>query len=107
MRNIKFLKKAVHEVVTAQHTAFHTAPIYEEDILDEEELEEMSSGGVVGAASAINNKKFKLEIVKKCNKKDIEKDKKWCLYSHKNKLLGRHKTPKDAFAQEKAIQINK
>lgn len=73
MRNIKFLKKAVHEVVTAQHTAFHTAPIYEEDILDEEELEEMSSGGVCGAGRV---NKYKHELVKK------DTNKKWRLYSN-------------------------
>lgn len=73
MRNIKFLKKAVHEVVTAQHTVFHTAPIYEEDILDEEELEEMSSGGVCGTGSV---NKYKHESVKR------DTNKKWRLYSN-------------------------
>jgi len=73
MRNIKFLKKAVHEVVTAQHTAFHTAPIYEEDILDEKELEEMSSGGVCGTGSV---NKYKHESVSK------NINKKWRLYSN-------------------------
>lgn len=47
------------------------------------------------------------EIVKRCKAKDKQKGKSWCLYTRDGKcLLGRHKTPHDAYAQEKAIHVS-
>lgn len=48
------------------------------------------------------------EIVKRCKKKDKKSGKPWCLYTKDGKrVLGHHATPHDAYAQEKAIQMNK
>jgi len=86
--------------VSAQHTVYHTAPIYEDD------LDEMSSGGVVGAAPYADIEEEVIEIVKRCKKSDAQSGKPWCLYSRKGKLLGRHRSVKDAHSQERAIKAN-
>lgn len=47
----RLLHKLVHEALNAQHSTWHTAPVYEDDdALDD--VDEMSSGGVVGAPAA-------------------------------------------------------
>lgn len=45
------------------------------------------------------------EIVKRCKKGDGKKEKPWCLYTKDGKrVLGRHKSAKKAYGQEKAIK---
>lgn len=52
-------------------------------------------------------KEFIEETVKRCNKKDKQKGKPYCLYTKDgSQVLGHHKTVKDAYAQEKAIEMN-
>lgn len=47
---VNLLRALVEDVVTAQHTVYHTAPVYEDDAaLDD--VDEMSAGGVSGAAA--------------------------------------------------------
>jgi hypothetical protein len=99
----KLLLSLLREIVSAQHTVYHTAPIYEDDI------DEMSTGGVVGAApyhDLDENEEDVIEIVKRCKKSDAKSGKSWCLYSHKGKLLGRHRSAQDAYGQERAIKAN-
>lgn len=102
-RDMTLLAALLREIVSAQHTVYHTAPIYEDDI------DEMSSGGVVGCGPRDEDSSDRLrsEIVKRCKSGDSKGDRTWCLYSHKEKLLGRHKTPKDAYEQERAIKSHK
>lgn len=46
---VNLLRALVEDIVTAQHTVYHTAPVYEDDdTLDD--IDEMSSGGIVGGA---------------------------------------------------------
>ena len=65
-RAMTLLASLLHEIVSAQHTAYHTAPIYEDDI------DEMSSGGVVGCAARDEDSSDRLrsEIVKRCKSGD-------------------------------------
>lgn len=57
--------------------------------------------------SKILIRQFIAEIVKRCRKGDKKKGKPWCLYTKDGKrVLGHHKTPADAYAQEKAIEMN-
>lgn len=64
----------------------------------------MSTEEVIGESVL---REFIQEIVKRCRKKDKQKGKPWCLYTHDGKrVLGHHKTPEDAYAQEKAIQVS-
>lgn len=61
----KLLLSLLREIVSAQHTVYHTAPIYEDDI------DEMSAGGVVGAApyrDLDEDEEDVIEIVKRCKK---------------------------------------
>lgn len=64
------LGQLIHEIVSAQHTVYHTAPIYED------EIEEISSGGVIGTTpykdldedDADIEDCIASEIVKRCKK---------------------------------------
>lgn len=42
------LRTLISEIVTAQHTVYHTAPVYEDDTRDD--IDEMSAGGIVGSS---------------------------------------------------------
>lgn len=47
----RLLHRLVHEALNAQHSTWHTAPVYEDDdALDD--VDEMSAGGAVGAPTA-------------------------------------------------------
>jgi len=53
---VNLLRALVEDVVTAQHTVYHTAPVYEDDaVLDD--VDEMSSGGTVGGALRLSSKR--------------------------------------------------
>jgi len=43
-------------------------------------------------------------IIRKCKSGDAQEGKPWCLYSHENKLLGRHPSEEAAKKQEAAIK---
>lgn len=61
----KLLLSLLREIVSAQHTVYHTASIYEDDI------DEMSAGGVTGAApyrDLDEDEEDVIEIVKHCKK---------------------------------------
>lgn len=50
---------------------------------------------------------YVIEVVKRCKKGDKKVGKPWCLYTKDGKrVLGHHKTPADAYAQEKAIELS-
>jgi len=49
----------------------------------------------------------KKAVIRKCKSGDAEENKTWCLYSHENKLLGRHPSKESAQKQESAIEISK
>jgi hypothetical protein len=98
----RLLGRLVREALSAQHTVYHTAPVYEDDdALDD--VDEMSSGGVVGSAPGPSTK---TEIVKRCGTGHGKKGKPWCLYSHKGKVLGHHPTAASAYGQERAIKAH-
>jgi hypothetical protein len=61
-----------------------------DDILNEQLLRELIS-----------------EIVRRAKKGDAKPGKPWCLYTKDGKrVLGHHKTAKEAYAQEKAIHVS-
>lgn len=98
----RLLRGLIHEALSAQHTVYHTAPVYEDDdALDD--VDEMSAGGVVGSAPGPS---AKTEIVKRCGTGHGKKGKPWCLYSHKGKVLGHHPTAASAYGQERAIKAH-
>lgn len=58
--------------------------------------------------TALISIKADTKIVRKCDPEDMEPGKPWCLYSADgSKLLGRHATAQECYAQERAIETNK
>lgn len=95
----RLLHSLVREALSAQHSVYHTAPVYEDDEqLDD--VDEMSSGGVAGAPLV------RSETVKRCGAGQGKRGRSWCLYSRKGNVIGTHPTARSAYGQERAIKAH-